>query len=903
MSWTGKWPMQLLGGWMALSFLFSFAQCDGAQGGQPGQAGLPGQAAPDELLLGLHFWDADGDVGARAAMAGTTDPAKVVGAAGWADYIKYMSGDLKHISYPDFWRWWCQLERYKGDEKGLGDLDVLVKQCLDRGMKIKLDVAWSTWWTSDFDWLVTEKWEGQDKMAVGFKDLDDWVHFCDLLGRRYRGQVALWLLMGESNSVDWLGMPEEHVHEAWRLGYRAFKRVDPGTQISLPGFAPCYGRDKVRDFYQKTLPSIKGYHDDVPLQYFSDVQGFCPYDSLEDYIKEVRGILDANGETNVQLGFGENCYQWALGSYETTKNPPTTMDGVDPKTVPFCEMKQAWRLNESLGAFYTLGGNRFMMHGTEFAPGVGWAWRWGLRKYEDLWGIWPKSSKVPGTKVIARHKGEKGEIDYLPAWTSDPANPYHPIWEVFKFWSQAALPGTRSIRLPFEAKAGKERVYDVAVYRQTQDRCVALIQNDKAATAGLSIDLKKTGWSDGTHLGIRLINESIDYATGKRVVRIEKTLKGKVRKGALDLKLPSVAGFTTLEIARMHPDLDAKYVEQTVPGHPEVRQPVEAVMVLGNTGQEAWRKGAVQLAIYDGATTTPKQVWPLARKANAGDVAAFAVKLPQADVPGYTTWFLRLCDKKGNWFGPVYNVSTMVDELSAPRKFVAFREVGHVRLKWFAPRKNGNVAAYEVQRADGFDKPFSPLAQVEGTDYIDEKLAKDKAYYYRVAAVDKAGKRSLPSNEDNAKAIGAPRVYDAEIIGHTIPAQCKLGETTTATVTIRNTGLRAWPLDHSPKLTFRLSAMQQWGSRDEDRLPKIRLGQKGEVGPGQSVTISFPYVAPSEGKFENHWVMRLDLNDKRLAMDTSSSNPGEWKVSEDAQPKPPVYFGTPLLVETMVEGK
>jgi hypothetical protein len=73
--------------------------------------------------------------------------------------------------------------------------------------------------------------------------------------------------------------------------------------------------------------------------------------------------------------------------------------------------------------------------------------------------------------------------------------------------------------------------------------------------------------------------------------------------------------------------------------------------------------------------------------------------------------------------------------------------------------------------------------------------------------------------------------------------------------------------------------MQQWGCQDEARLPAIAL-TKTVVKPGDTIQVSFPYSGLSPGRFENHWVLSMDLAGKER-----------------------VYFGTPLLVETFVSAR
>ena len=90
--------------------------------------------------------------------------------------------------------------------------------------------------------------------------------------------------------------------------------------------------------------------------------------------------------------------------------------------------------------------------------------------------------------------------------------------------------------------------------------------------------------------------------------------------------------------------------------------------------------------------------------------------------------------------------------------------------------------------------PFARIASVHGTDYRDDVPLKDRVYYYHVVAIDCVGHKSRPSNEDNAKALAKPRFWDAETVDHDLPARIEAGQTHLVTVTIRNTGSKAWDL-------------------------------------------------------------------------------------------------------------
>lgn len=845
------------------------------------QAAVSGSAKHENVLIGMHFIDGTSDDAARALDGG--DPVNLV--AGFYDYVKYMPEDFKQMSYADFWRWWFTLERYKGDEHGLRELDAVVEECLSRGMKVKIDLAHSTWWTLDKDW------EKDNDLVSGPKDLDDWAHLCYLLGSRYRGRIALWLLLGEANTKDyWPNMTIEHAQEAYKIGYLAFKKGDPDTLISTSGATPGEGGmtifDKVNDreqmdrWVRENLTTCKGYYDDVPMNYFADVQGADPYNGLVNYYQSIRSILDGLGEKDVEIGSGESSVQWALSSYDITGHVPWTTKIPDAGQPQLSEARQSWRLNESLGTFYDMGGNKFMMWGTEFAPGGGWPWRWGFRKFEDWWGAFPQSTKIPGTRIVAKYDNPDGrKVDLSKGWSSSNTDPYHPDWEIFKFWAQASPPFAEAVRLPMDVKSSGPRVLRLAAYLQTTDKCVALLQSDESAKIDAKLDLTRTGWANRTSVSLRMSNESINYETGKHTPGASRSMSAVVQKGEASIKLPSVSGFTTISITRIHPALDAEFAQTVVSNTVERGTKPSASIIVRNTGTASWEHSTVNLALYE--PNRPKSArsvsWKPGKDTAPGETVSIDVKLPVSDAPGAVTWFYRMLDDQGHWFGPVFPVSVQVVDSDAPRKLIAHRELGHVRVQWFPSKNSGGIEGYNLYRADGFGKEFVFLKKVDGTEYIDDVPQKDKAYYYRVTAVKRGGRESQPSNEDNAKSLSKPRQYDAEIISHNVPSKMRIGESSMLTVTIRNTGAKSWDMTRPKELSFNLSPMQQWGCFEEGKLTKVVLDTKGMIEPGQSVTLSIPYAPDKLGRFENHWITSMELVGKSF-----------------------VFFGTPLIVETTV---
>jgi hypothetical protein len=828
-----------------------------------------GNLTKDEILVGFHYGDMSNQIGRDQK----DHPLNI-----WPffeDYLTYMEDELLTTSYADFWRWWFVLERYKGDEKGLEELDKVVDACLERGIKVKIDLCWSTWWINDKDW------EEGSRIPVGPQDVDDWIHLCDLLGRRFKGRIGMWDLQGEANDLKgyWQGRPNEYVHEIYKQGYRAFKRVDPGCLIGVSGASPSVSREDLDKWYWSNISNCAGFYDNIPINYFADVAD--PYKGAIHYHDSVRGMLDKVGQKDTEVGMGESSVQWA----ETTEKAAT-----DPLNME----AQARRLNEVYGQLFDVGMNKFINWATEFAPGGGhWPWRWGFRNYEDWWGIWPEDFKVPGTQIVYKYKSKDGkEIDLRGEWAR-PADPYYPTWEIHRFWSEIAPPGGECVRIPMTLDPAKEAVWKIAGYQRSFDQVVGLVFRPGGQPAQASIDLTATGWMTGAPIVVTVTTTQINFRTGEKEVygtQKHETAKDEV---PLRVELPERGEFVSISVEPAPVGWNALFEGAVWPKVVEVGEDLSGFVVLQNTGGQTWRKGEVVLAAFDSISALSAKessTWDLPKDVAPGEKTAIEISLPAGQTPGRFWNSLRLKTSSGDGIGPFIGVASRIVNQEVPRKLVAYREVGQIRLKWFAPVKGETPAAYELERAEGFDQPFTVLAKVEGTEYIDRVVTPDKAYYYRVAALNSNGKRSQPGNEDNAKAITQPRILDAEIVSNNVPARIRIGDVTEVSVTIKNTGTKTWRLNQPEAVKYWFQPTQLWGIQNEAQLAKAILQGATEVKTGDTVTVSFPYVGRKPGRYENHWIVRMEVPE-------AARKKAEEGLTQHA------YVGTPLLVETVVEGK
>jgi hypothetical protein len=833
-----------------------------------------GVATRQELLMGFHF-----NQYPRVA-----PPTELGTELNFEEFTEWLKQDLPYLSYADFWVGWSDMQRYKGDEKGLANLDRAVAHALGQGLKVKIVLIHSTWWAHDLDWSQPQR------LAIGPKNLEDWDHWCAVMSTHFRGRVAQWDLQGEANGKDYwpFETPQTvaaHVQESYRVGCRAIRRAAPealiGISCATPGtegidiYDQRISRAELDRWYRDNLTACKGLFDSASINYFSDVTWADPYGGGFVFYKSIHGILDELGLREVELGSGESSINWADSSYDFQKY------GL---SIPV----QARRLNETLGATFNDGMNKWVFHGIPQAPGFGWVWRWGFRKYEDFWGIWPGANKIPGTRIVWRYDNPDGrKVDYRPAFAR-PADPYLPSWEMWKFWAQAMPPRSGARRLPMQVSGCEGTMWRLGSFLANRDEAIALVYNERSAPLRVLLDVRGAGWPDGTAVTVSGRSESISFQTGEhRVLWQTNDLQSEIKKGQASLELPALSGWTTLRFRPAHVDFAAEWVGATLPKQGRVSERLRGELVVRNTGRATWPKGAqVAPILWPEHTSSERlELSPLPRPVRPGEIASFDVSLPAVEQAQLKTWVLRMSRAKRGVsgaapFGAAYEVSCPILDDERPSKFLAHREVGHIRLSWFTPKNPAPVKSYEIYRSENAEERKRLIQTVSQTEYIDASVNPEHAYEYEVVAVRGDGRRTRASAPDSARALAAPRLWDAEIMAHTIPAQVRRGEPGTVSVTVRNTGSKSWDLRPDSGQRVYLQTTQLWNEKNEGRLAQISLGEPRVIEAVQTVTVSFPYVGREEGRFENHWVMHLE----------SKGGSGAW-------------FGTPLRVQTTVQGE
>lgn len=829
------------------------------------------QFKTDSILIGSHY----GDMSNHEGRNKSEYPLNI-----WpffCDYVKYMKDDMLKTSYADFWRWWYVLERYKGDEKGLAELEAILDKCTDLKLKTKIVLCWSTWWALDKDW------EQGCKLPWGPEDVDDWTHLLLLLSDRYRGKVAMWDLQGEANDIKgyWGGVPMEHIYQIYKRGYIVLEDEDPGSMVGIGGASPSVSRERLDKWYISNIENCKGYFDSIPINYFADVAD--PYKGAINMHSSIRGMLDAEGLYEAEIGMGESSVQWA----ETTEK--AGRDGLS-------QYKQAETMNMIFGELFTRNMNKFIFWTTEFAPDGGWwPWRWGIRNYQDWWGIWPDNFKVAGTQIVYRRDAKDGKTYDLRKNWARPADPYYPAGEVFDFWCQLAPSGSESIRLDMKLNSRQpDTAAYVGAYQQAFDKVVALVYHKKKASAEVILNTRKTGWGNKIKINVNAKNELIDFNTGIHSAIWSKNYIIEPDKDRVSLNLPKSNGFTTIHMTVEKPEYMSEEVGKVFPDSVETGDMPAGYIILKNVGASKWSKSKVKLAPYsidnNPASRQLSEVsFRLDRNICVKETVAIPVKLPGQNVPGLKSYSLRLTNGI-DWFGPMFCISTNFVDTKRPRKLVAHREQGHIKIQWFAPIGSENIKYYELYRSERYKSKPDLIQKIDNTEYADRDIELDKAYYYYVIAVDNEGNKSRPSVVDNAKAISKPRIYDAEVVKFDVPAKVRVGDLYEIKITFRNTGKKTWDLSNPSKIRYWVQTTRLWGISDEKRLPYFELKGSKTINPAQTVTASFPFVGPKPGRYENHWILRMEVPDGKNK--NGLNGPVQY-----------AYFGTPLLKETIVTSK
>lgn len=806
------------------------------------QRACAGHAAHEDLLLGWHFnFERTGPP--------TSPPDTTLSLS---ELAKYRPDDMARISYADWWITWNMAERYKGDQQGMELIDSTVNNALDLGVKVKFVLIFSSNWTNDIDWATTTTMGGAPNAA-------EYASWCGRFADHLRGRVATIDLQGEANSGDYwrpvpnLKDPMQHIAQVYIDGAKAIRKADPAVLIGVADVTPGLGginqlgepisKENIMEWYRYHLKAAAGTYDVAMINYFADIAWADPFGSGWEYYKFVRETLDELGQHDVEIGSGESSVEYAEDSW--------TLDTLS-------ERQQAWRLNETLGRTYTHGMTKWMWHGLPQPPGAGWVWRWGWSKYEDHWGIWPENTKIPGTQIVyAGNDKKKGPADLRPAW-NNPADTRLPVSSIFEFWSQAFPGRSSAVKLPIEVeKQGGSDVYKLGSFLRTKNEAVALVYTTDTQSISVTLDVARTGWNEGTALRAAWINETIDLTTGKRTVHEQNEREATVKQGKIALQVPKGNNWTTI---RLRPTQNSAEVIATGwPGEGEAGAPLAGSVTVRNAGSADWPgDGKITVREYDDRAPQRLTValGELTEGVKAGAIGSIALQTEAANVPQRQRLRARLYHEgkdPSGWFGPVIELFTDVRNSRAPREFIALREVGHTRLSWFAPALGAPEHGYEILRAEGIDGEERAVAKVTATEYIDKDVKPDVEYYYRVRALGAHADDSAVSRRDNARGISAARIWDAEITGYQVPGKVKRADPTQINVTVKNTGRSAWK---AADAAISLRGTQLWGERNIAALP--RLGLSKDVAPGESITFELPYVAPTEGEFQNHWVMHID---------------------------------------------
>jgi hypothetical protein len=353
------------------------------------------------------------------------------------------------------------------------------------------------------------------------------------------------------------------------------------------------------------------------------------------------------------------------------------------------------------------------------------------------------------------------------------------------------------------------------------------------------------------------------------------TIEDRVKNRQVTLDIGEVAGFVTIKLARSFPRRQAGFVSVAAPKKCETGVIAKFAVTLRNTGARScsWEAEKIGLNVENAAAV------PLACDVEPGELYVFEVDFLADALPGLQSVRLRMFDSFGE-FGPEAYAHITVEDSLCPAKLAAHSGVGGIYVQWFSPTGIKKPECYELFRAKEYGGEYAPLCSTGELCWRDADIDEDVAYYYQVRAIYEDGRASNFSNADNAKKRSKPRFYDAEIVDFKAPKILPPGKKGEIYVKFKNTGTKTWSADGDVK-SVALAATRYFGEDDENKLP---LYPMAETAPGETVELSFPIFAPREGRFENHWVVRMDVK-----IDPKKNRGMETR---------PVYIGTPLLCET-----
>jgi hypothetical protein len=151
------------------------------------------------------------------------------------------------------------------------------------------------------------------------KQIEDWRHYVEAVGRRYRGKIKLFEIWNEPNAKDQYTGTAEKLVELTCEAHRILKAIDPDIRVVSPavvGASHVQYLDRFLELGGKNCIDIVGYHFYVPKS--------AP-EAIVPIIRDVRAVMTKNDISSMPLWNTET--GWWIANGDGTPDHPMVVKG------------------------------------------------------------------------------------------------------------------------------------------------------------------------------------------------------------------------------------------------------------------------------------------------------------------------------------------------------------------------------------------------------------------------------------------------------------------------------------------------------------------------------------------------------------------------------------------------
>lgn len=132
---------------------------------------------------------------------------------------------------------WRRVERRGKGRHDWRDLDRLVREARERGLRIYATLAYTPAWALDPELLARARREGRDSSHYPPARYADWQDFVGAVVERYRDDIRHWGLWNEPNLGFWRGSRKAYIESILKAGAQAIRRANPSARVLGPELA------------------------------------------------------------------------------------------------------------------------------------------------------------------------------------------------------------------------------------------------------------------------------------------------------------------------------------------------------------------------------------------------------------------------------------------------------------------------------------------------------------------------------------------------------------------------------------------------------------------------------------------------------------------------------------------